>query len=124
MIDLNRQEGIAVLFLSAALLVGTGVAIIDHLDAERFEDFHVVVGAVEAPSVPVPVAAVATGPLAINRADAEQLQSLPYIGPRMAAAIIEYRQVHGPFSSVDDLNRVSGIGVATVERLRLLVSMD
>jgi competence protein ComEA len=104
------------------LLVGTGVAIIDHLDAERFEDFHVVVGAVEAPSVPV--AAVATGPLAINRADAEQLQSLPYIGPRMAAAIIEYRQVHGPFSSVDDLNRVSGIGVATVERLRLLVSMD
>lgn len=122
MIDLNRQEGIAVLFLSAALLVGTGVAIIDHLDAERFEDFHVVVGAVEAPSVPV--AAVATGPLAINRADAEQLQSLPYIGPRMAAAIIEYRQVHGPFSSVDDLNRVSGIGVATVERLRLLVSMD
>lgn len=122
MIDLNRQEGIAVLFLSAALLVGTGVAIIDHLDAERFEDFHVVVGAVEAPSVPV--AAEATGPLAINRADAEQLQSLPYIGPRMAAAIIEYRQVHGPFSSVDDLNRVSGIGVATVERLRLLVSMD
>ncbi len=122
MIDLNRQEGIAVLFLSAALLVGTGVAIIDHLDAERFEDFHVVVGAVEAPSVPV--AAVATGPLAINRADAEQLQSLPYIGPKMAAAIIEYRQVHGPFSSVDDLNRVSGIGVATVERLRLLVSMD
>lgn len=122
MIDLNRQEGIAVLFLSAALLVGTRVAIIDHLDAERFEDFHVVVGAVEAPSVPV--AAVATGPLAINRADAEQLQSLPYIGPRMAAAIIEYRQVHGPFSSVDDLNRVSGIGVATVERLRLLVSMD
>ena len=122
MIDLNRQEGIAVLFLSAALLVGIGVAIIDHLDAERFEDFHVVVGAVEAPSVPV--AAVATGPLAINRADAEQLQSLPYIGPRMAAAIIEYRQVHGPFSSVDDLNRVSGIGVATVERLRLLVSMD
>jgi|TARA_B100000809_G_scaffold230259_1_gene244451 competence protein ComEA len=122
LIDLNRQEGIAVLFLSAALLVGTGVAIIDHLDAERFEDFHVVVGAVEAPSVPV--AAVATGPLAINRADAEQLQSLPYIGPKMAAAIIEYRQVHGPFSSVDDLNRVSGIGVATVERLRLLVSMD
>jgi len=122
LIDLNRQEGIAVLFLSAALLVGTRVAIIDHLDAERFEDFHVVVGAVEAPSVPV--AAVATGPLAINRADAEQLQSLPYIGPRMAAAIIEYRQVHGPFSSVDDLNRVSGIGVATVERLRLLVSMD
>jgi len=122
LIDLNRQEGIAVLFLSAALLVGTGVAIIDHLDAERFEDFHVVVGAVEAPSVPV--AAVATGPLAINRADAEQLQSLPYIGPKMAAAIIEYRQVHGPFSSVDELNRVSGIGVATVERLRLLVSMD
>ena len=121
----------AVLFLSGTLLVGTAVALLDHLDADRFEDFHVMSGAVAVPIQGEPVGAEsASGPvpgpalLSINRADVERLQLLPQVGPKTAAAIVAYRQVHGPFGSVDDLRQVRGIGVATIERLRLLVSTD
>ncbi|MDA0335186.1 MAG: ComEA family DNA-binding protein [bacterium] len=123
MIDLNRQEAVAVLFLSGTLLLGTAVAIVDHFKAEQFEDFHVVAAAVAIP-VQDSTAIEAAGPLSLNRADAERLQELPHIGPKTAAAIVEYRQTHGPFASVDDLRHVRGIGAATVARLRTLVSTD
>jgi competence protein ComEA len=56
----------------------------------------------------------------INRADAAGLEALPGIGPSLAAAIVEDRDRFGPFASVDDMDRVSGIGPATIERLRPL----
>ena len=52
----------------------------------------------------------------INRADADELQRLPGIGPALAARIVAERRVR-PFASVDDLQRVQGIGAATVARL-------
>lgn len=54
----------------------------------------------------------------INTATQSELESLPGIGPSKARAILEYRQQHGPFQSVDELVKVKGIGPATVERLR------
>jgi len=72
-----------------------------------------------------PVAAVLeAGPLSINQASVDRLQSLPHIGPKTATAIIEHRQAYGPFASVDDLRRVRFIGAATVKRLRPFVSTD
>ncbi|MCO4743963.1 MAG: helix-hairpin-helix domain-containing protein [Proteobacteria bacterium] len=50
----------------------------------------------------------------INTATADQLQSLPGIGPTKAAAIVSDRDVNGPFTSCQDLSRVNGIGSATV----------
>jgi len=46
----------------------------------------------------------------INTATAAQLQSLPGIGPAIAQRIVEYREKSGPFSRVEDLMKVSGIG--------------
>jgi len=46
----------------------------------------------------------------VNRASAADLEALPGIGPVLAARIIAYRQAHGPFKSIDDLEQVSGIG--------------
>ena len=57
-------------------------------------------------------------PLDLNTASQEALDSLPGIGPAKAKDIITYRDEHGPFSSVDELENVSGIGEATVESLR------
>ena len=54
----------------------------------------------------------------LNRASAIELETLPGIGPATAAEIVNDRSVNGPFSSVDDLVRVSGVGPATVEKLR------
>ena len=57
-------------------------------------------------------------PVAINTATEAELERLPGIGPSLAAKIVADRAAKGPFRSVDDLDRVSGIGPATVERLR------
>lgn len=54
----------------------------------------------------------------LNTATQSELESLPGIGPAKARAILEYRQQHGPFLSVEELAKVKGIGPATVERLR------
>ncbi len=59
----------------------------------------------------------------INTATAEQLQTLPSIGPSRAADIVEYRRKNGPFASVDELRNISGIGDATVKRLRERVAV-
>lgn len=53
----------------------------------------------------------------INTADAEALSRvLVNVGPAKAQAIVEHRQQHGPFKSVEELVNVRGIGLATVER--------
>lgn len=57
------------------------------------------------------------GRVAVNRADAEELATLPGIGPRLAEAIVAERRRNGPFRSPDDLQRVRGIGPALVTRL-------
>lgn len=49
-------------------------------------------------------------PININTATAEELQALPGIGETRAEAIVAYREEHGPFTYVEDLRGVSGIG--------------
>ncbi|CAB4555214.1 unannotated protein [freshwater metagenome] len=53
-----------------------------------------------------------TGPIALNRASAKGLESLDGIGPVLAARIVAYRKVNGPFVNIEDLLKVSGIGTA------------
>ena len=60
-------------------------------------------------------------PVDVNLAGADDLDRLPGVGPATAAAIIAYREQHGPFRSVDDLAEVRGIGRAKLEQLRPLV---
>ena len=67
--------------------------------------------------------AVESGPINLNQATAEQLDTLPGVGPATAAAIISYREQHGPFASVDDLADVRGIGPAKLDALRGLVTV-
>jgi len=63
--------------------------------------------------------AFAATPVNVNKADAATLaSSLDGVGPAKAAAIVAYRDEHGPFKSTDDLSHVKGIGPATLERNR------
>ncbi len=55
----------------------------------------------------------------INTADASTLdKTMVGIGPQKAAAIVEYRTQHGPFKSVDELDKVPGIGGETLKKNR------
>jgi len=67
-----------------------------------------------------PQAAAATTqfPINLNTATAEQLEAIPGIGPVLAQRIIEYRQTHGRFQSVDELLEVRGIGPKRLENMR------
>lgn len=77
----------------------------------------------DAQVVVVPEITDATASLvSINSADAEQLQQLPGIGPSMAQRIIDYRE-ESPFTSLEQLKEVKGIGDKTFEKLKDLIAL-
>ena len=59
-----------------------------------------------------------SGLISLSSASALELQTLPGIGPTLSANIIDHRETNGPFSSIDELANVAGIGVLTVENIR------
>ena len=63
------------------------------------------------------------GPVSINSATAEELDTLPGVGPSLAQQIISYRDTRGPFTSVEQLTDVPGIGPSKLEQLRPLVGL-
>jgi competence protein ComEA len=60
-------------------------------------------------------------PVQLSTATLEQLDTLPGVGPVTAQKILDYREKHGAFSSVDALDAVPGIGPKRLEQLRELV---
>lgn len=65
--------------------------------------------------------AAPSGRVNLNTATESELDSLPGVGPVMAAAIVRWRSEHGKFTSVDELSEVDGIGPARLDKLRALV---
>jgi competence protein ComEA len=63
----------------------------------------------------------AAAPVQLSTATLEQLDSLPGVGPVTAQKILDYRQKHGAFQSVDELDAVPGIGPKRLEQLHELV---
>lgn len=59
-----------------------------------------------------------SGPININRATAGEFDSLDGIGPVIANRIVTYRKTHGPFITVEDLQKVSGIGAAKFAQIK------
>ncbi len=60
----------------------------------------------------------------LNTATAEELQKLPGIGAVLSQAIVEYREEHGPFQSVEELLQVPGIGQGRLDKIRDLVTVE
>lgn len=63
-------------------------------------------------------------PIPLNRANAADLEALPGIGPLRARAIVTVRAHEGPFRAVDDLERLRGLGPATVMQVRRFLFVD
>lgn len=65
------------------------------------------------------VAALAkNGPIMINRATAKEFESLDGIGPVLASRIVAYRKINGPFSAIEDLMKVPGIGQSKFDQFK------
>lgn len=54
----------------------------------------------------------------VNAADDVELAQLPGLGPAMARRVVDHRRDHGPFTAIESLLDVPGIGAATLERMR------
>ncbi|HVP21864.1 MAG TPA: helix-hairpin-helix domain-containing protein [Anaerolineaceae bacterium] len=63
-------------------------------------------------------------PIDINSADATLLDQLPGIGSTKAAAIVAYRQEHGPFKRIEDIQNVPGIGSGLFATMKDLITID
>ena len=60
----------------------------------------------------------------LNFATVKELERLPSIGPKTAAAIVRYRQEHGLFKTIEELDNVKRIGLKTIERIRPYLVID
>ena len=81
-------------------------------------------GAVPVPIPPSGAPPATTASLVnVNTADVAQLETLPGVGPVLAQSIIDHRTEHGPFTTIEGLMDVSGIGPATLEEIRELVTL-
>ena len=74
-------------------------------------------------ATPTPVA-LEPHSININLASALELEMLPGIGEVKARAIVEYRVLNGPFTSVEELLEVKGIGPATLDKVRDLITIE
>lgn len=70
-----------------------------------------------------PAGSTASGKVNLNTADAAALDTLPRVGPAMAARIIAWREANGRFTAIEDLMSVTGIGDKTFEGLKDLVTV-
>ena len=59
----------------------------------------------------------------INKATQTELETIPSIGPSTALKIIEYREINGKFSSIEDIKNISGIGDAKYEKIKNYISI-
>lgn len=60
----------------------------------------------------------------VNSASAEELMQLPHVGAVIAQRILEYRQTHGPFKTIDELMQVKGIGQKKFAAIRPFVRIE
>lgn len=101
-----------------------------NLAAPVTDGMQIVIGTIENPlgevtgaDTPSAAGGGVSGLIDLNRASAAELETLPGVGPVTAAAIVQWREEHGPFTAVEELQEISGIGLKTFQKLQPLVTL-
>ena len=109
--SLSRQDSVFAAQANARLIAPSGADERDKRASETIERTGTS-GAADTPSI-----------VDINTATGRAFETLPGIGPATAEKIIEHRRTHGPFSRVEDLMNVKGIGPKKFEKLRQFITV-
>ncbi len=146
MLEFSLQEKRFILFLLTTFLIGCAVTYYRqiHGDAElaMWRERQLALSREMSPLTAIPGGAAAApaavaapqsllsrklrlvSRLNLNTATAEELAALDRIGPALAGRIIRYREEHGPFRTIDQLQEVKGIGPKTFARIRERIEVD
>jgi comEA protein len=119
----NRRERAVLLLVTAAFIVGTGIAYYRRAEFRHQAALNPIAVVQDTPAVALPDSAAAPTPVDLNQATPQQLDGLPGIGPALAGRIIEYRQRRGGFHSVSELRNISGIGGKRYSAMKDLVTV-
>ncbi|HOX85474.1 MAG TPA: ComEA family DNA-binding protein [bacterium] len=137
---LNRQEQRAVLFLLTALVVGGTIKLIRNRRFEQVDDGWLAERdqlfaffqqqakeeelAIDSPSETGVKKQDLVNRINLNTASAQQLQTLKKIGPALAQRILDYRAKQGPFQTIEDLQKVKGIGPKTFANIKEHITVE
>jgi competence ComEA-like helix-hairpin-helix protein len=114
---MTTVEKRVLIVLTAALILGTGLSTIKRAHLRRAAAARPVFVAGEVDSVVLRPGLLVN----VNTAGRYELEALPGIGPVMASRVIAWRDRHGPFSSIEGLRQVPGIGPKRLEAIREFV---
>lgn len=113
MIRFTKEEKIILLFLLAALFVGTGVLYYKKLNPAHSQFIEFDEKAIQE-----------FKKININKATSKELVRIRGIGPVLAGRIISYREKYGPFKKTEDIKKIKGIGEKTFEKIRKEIILE
>lgn len=122
--NFTPQETKALIFLLAALLVGSGITLYKRSHPQFAQELVLNKQKMDAESqTPYSLNKEPSDQLIdVNEASTSELQLLPGVGPTLSQRIVEYRENHGPFEKIEDLMQVKGIGLKTFEKIQTYIT--
>jgi comEA protein len=124
-LSFTPQETKALIFLLAALIVGSGITLYKRNHPRFAPELMLQKTEFTAAQATRDVSSQAGNEgflIDINRATAEELELLPGLGPALSRRIVDYRKINGPFGRIEDIILVQGIGPMTFQRIRDYIS--
>ncbi|MCX6137996.1 MAG: helix-hairpin-helix domain-containing protein [Ignavibacteriales bacterium] len=127
-VSFTRNEQKILLFLAVLFLAGAAIKVyrssVVPPRAPRFDYSESDSVFAARSTIPAAPSSIKQQPVNINAAGVEELDGLPGIGPSMARQIVEYRNEHGPFKSLQDLRNIKGLGPKKLEKLQPMVTLQ
>ena len=120
------QETKALIFLVAALLVGSGITWYKRTHLQFAPELKLETREAGLPSQVEPPSTLQeeTSKINLNQASEAELECLPGVGPTLSRRIVEYRIINGPFHQVEEIMQVAGIGPKTFERIKDQITVE